>query len=850
MLRLTTVLLGAAGLATARDCVVTDWGYCGPCTKPCGGGVQECARRVTVQPTADGKACPTELFRTQACNADVCEPEDCQLGEWDCSAGACSRTCGSGTHQCVRPVLREAQAGGKACPPEKTRTKSIACNTAPCPIDCVVSTWGAVGACSKTCGGGFVTHKRQVLTAAENGGKPCPALVDTLECNAEPCPADCALSSLDQTTCGTCSKTCGGGIQSCLRTILRQPMAGGAPCKSLTGYQPCNLQKPCVEDCKATDFGPWGACSATCGEGHAFRRRTILQQPSFGGEKCPPMIELKACLVVACPIDCQVSPFGYYGPCDKTCGEGSRTRERTVVLQPLLDGKPCPHLKEHQKCNNGACPLDCIVSEWGKYSLCTHTCGPVGLQARRRTIVRAALDGGAPCPVLAQEAPCNTHIECPVDCTLHQWSVWLPCTKTCGGGISTRMRAVKTAQAGTGKPCDAEHEANQCGTAPCPIDCVVTEFDTCSTCTATCGGGTQFCMRSITTPASFGGTPCPAVSKTRKCNTDPCPVDCVPSGFNDWSACSVTCGTGQKVRARTAMVEVAHGGVPCPALTETKECTGAMQLHCPVDCALTPWHPWSECTRSCGTGLQTATRDITQQPSNGGEICGDVYQFRKCHTTPCPVDCKMSPFGEWSTCSATCAGGKTVRKRTALVNTQFFGRSCPHTTEERDCNVHSCELPQCHDKHVTCHMVGIGRHAQVVVNHQMKFMNIEGDFTCARTNSDGQLPRMFEACKCKCTKHPGCCAKKNYVLKNDVLVGSIFKGVESKDACCNKCTAHPSCDAWEWSPKQVCVLKKGQPVYEAQEAFDTWAGPRAGDTCEGAGVVEMTAPFQFPQTSV
>lgn len=312
----------------------------------------------------------------------------------------------------------------------------------------------------------------------------------------------------------------------------------------------------------------------------------------------------------------------------------------------------------------------------------------------------------------------------------------------------------------------------------------------------------------------------------------------------------MTCGSGQKVRARTAMVEAAHGGKPCPALTESQQCTGAVQLKCPVDCKLSPWHPWSRCTRTCGTGLQTATRDITQQPANGGAICGDVYKFRRCHTTPCPVDCQMSPYGEWSTCSASCAGGKTVRKRTALVSAQYSGKACPHAEEERDCNTHACALPQCHDKHVSCHMVGYGKHAQVVVDHHFKWMKLEGDFTCGRTNHNGQLPRMFETCKCRCTKHPGCCAKKNFVLSNDVLVGSVFKGVASKEECCNKCTSHPSCDAWEWSPKKVCVLKKGTPSYEAQDAFETWAGPRAGEECDGSGVEEMTAPFHFQQTSV
>merc|ERR1719163_942551 len=131
-------------------------------------------------------------------------------------------------------------------------------------------------------------------------------------------------------------------------------------------------------------------------------------------------------------------------------------------------------------------------------------------------------------------------------------------------------------------------------------------------------------------------------------------------------------------------------------------------------------------------------------------------------------------------------------------------------------------------------MEGVGSHAKVVINHHFKFQHVEGKFTCARDNAGAALPRLFEDCKCRCTKHPGCCAKKHYVLQNDLLVGNLFKGVPTKEACCNKCTSHPHCDAWEWSDKHVCVLKKGTPKFSYQTEFETWAGPRAGEHCDGA----------------
>ena len=33
-------------------------------------------------------------------------------------------------------------------------------------------------------------------------------------------------------------------------------------------------------------------------------------------------------------------------------------------------------------------------------------------------------------------------------------------------------------------------------------------------------------------------------------------------------------------------------------------------------------------------------------------------------------------------------------------------------------------------------------------------------------------------CQCRCTHHPGCCAHKNFVLKNAMIFANMFKGVK------------------------------------------------------------------------
>jgi hypothetical protein len=114
-------------------------------------------------------------------------------------------------------MLLQAAHGGATCP--TSLEQSQACNTQPCPVNCVVSDWSAFSACSTTCGGGVQTQTRTVVTAASNGGTACPALVNQQSCNNQGCPADCQVS--DWSAWSVCSVPCGGGSQTQTRTVTQ-----------------------------------------------------------------------------------------------------------------------------------------------------------------------------------------------------------------------------------------------------------------------------------------------------------------------------------------------------------------------------------------------------------------------------------------------------------------------------------------------------------------------------------------------------------------------------------------------------------------------------------------------------
>ena len=56
-----------------------------------------------------------------------------------------------------------------------------------------------------------------------------------------------------------------------------------------------------------------------------------------------------------------------------------------------------------------------------------------------------------------------------------------------------------------------------------------------------------------------------------------------------------------------------------------------------VDCKWGPYGEWSACTKSCAGGFQTRLRDIEQQAFNGGANCeGESTGLRVCNEHACP----------------------------------------------------------------------------------------------------------------------------------------------------------------------------------------------------------------------
>jgi Spondin-like TSP1 domain len=614
---------------------------------------------------------------------------DCQVGDWG-AWSQCSAKCGTGTRTRTRKVVLPQENEGDTCPP---LTETETCKDKECEIDCELTDWSDWSACSAKCGPGKKTRTRSIKTKAAHGGQECPSekadeegiFKETMSCQERPCPVDCKLTEWYEWS--PCSAECGPGVQTRARSVSTPALNEGKECETpLAEVRECQ-KKPCPVHCEMSGWSDWSKCSKDCGPGTQVRTRRVLTQAAHGGDACPSELEeTRDCEVKPCPVNCKVSEWTNWSACSQACGPGIQTRSRSIEIDALHGGTPCPSpMAESRPCNERPCPIDCKVSGWSAWSDCSKACGG-GTQSRSRTVEVSTEHGGADCPELTESRACNTS-PCAVDCKVGDWSEWSACSTTCGPGEQTRERSVETAAAHGGKACPVLSERRECQEKPCPVDCKVSNWTDWSACSAQCGPGTQTRTRTVVTPPAHGGTACPALADTQPCNVKPCPVDCKVSGWSDWSACSKSCGGGELTRTRTVITPAAHGGVACPALNETQSCN---LQSCNVDCKVSGWSGWSSCTKSCEGGQQTRTRSIITAQAGRGAPCPPLSEPQSCNTHACPVDCKVSDWSAWSGCSRSCGGGQQTRSRYVTRYPSNNGAACPNLSETQDCNTQGC----------------------------------------------------------------------------------------------------------------------------------------------------------------
>ncbi|XP_019133365.2 papilin [Larimichthys crocea] len=233
-------------------------------------------------------------------------------------------------------------------------------------------------------------------------------------------------------------------------------------------------------------------------------------------------------------------------------------------------------------------------------------------------------------------------------------------------------------------------------------------FGSWSACSRECGSGYQsrlvFCTIDNEAYPDYLCASLPRPQTNRTCNPHACPqIRSWRTG--EWNACSVTCGGGSQVRSVECVSHDASGprvveDAVCAAYAEAPPALQTCNMH---QCAEYRTTRWSACSVTCGSGEQT--REVTCVGSGGMRLeetsCSAL--LRPAAVQPCEMPTCLRQIswhvGEWGLCSRRCGSGSRDRQvicsdqeRNLYPVDQCNAHPKPTTVER--CNTQPCYRPQ------------------------------------------------------------------------------------------------------------------------------------------------------------
>uniref|UniRef100_A0A671R8R0 Thrombospondin type-1 domain-containing protein 7A n=1 Tax=Sinocyclocheilus anshuiensis TaxID=1608454 RepID=A0A671R8R0_9TELE len=730
-----------------KDCVVSEWSVWGSCSKTCSDpsvpqGTHSRSRQLIRLPTGGGSECP-QLEESQACEPEgdevpyawrTTEWSECRvdalLSQQDRRRGNQTGLCGGGVQsrevycfQANAELLTLKPVDVLLCKGTTLSTTQL-CQI-PCPVECEVSPWGAWGPCTcencdeRVVKKGFKFRRRTITNYPTGGEGNCPHLVEAIPCDDPSC-FSWQLVKLEECIPEE-DMDCGEGTQTPqVRCINSEGIkyCSGQMCvdEVYPSSVPCVV--PCPKDCALSLWTEWSTCSQTCSsktaEGKQMRTRAILAyNAGEGGSSCPntsTLQEVRNCNEHPCIV--YHWQTGQWGQCvedtttsinssssaeKSTCTVGVQTRKVICVKVNVgqVPPKKCPEAPRPESVRPCLlpCKRDCIATPFSEWTECPTSCetgtnAQKNKQFRYRMIIQMSANGGQECPdVLYEEKDCPTPSVCPVyrwkthkwrKCQLVPWSIRRDskgAQENCGAGVQTRAISCRQLDGTVADVVQCLKFASSMPvmSQPCQLlcrdDCQLSNWSKFSPCTSDCVGVRT--RRRALVGKSKKKDKCKNGQMYPLSETQYCPCDkynAQPVG--NWSDCILPEGRVESAVGMKVQGDVKECGqgyryqaMVCydqdNKLVETSRCNShgyieeACIVPCPSDCKLSEWSNWSRCSKSCGSGVKVRSKWLREKPYNGGRPCPKLDHLNQVYeVVPCVSDCSQyiwvaEPWSVW-----------------------------------------------------------------------------------------------------------------------------------------------------------------------------------------------------------
>ncbi|CAB4055396.1 Hemicentin-1,Thrombospondin-1,Adhesion G protein-coupled receptor B3,Thrombospondin-2,Adhesion G protein-coupled receptor B1,Mucin-like protein [Lepeophtheirus salmonis] len=448
-----------------------------------------------------------------------------------------------------------------------------------------------------------------------------------------------------------------------------------------------------------------------CVNGKCIHPNVCACEVGWDGPNCDECIPLGGCKHGSCnkPMECNCRPGWTGGQCNKPkcdgCVNGCCHEPYKCICDFGWKGPNCTECTTLSNCKNGHCithPFQCeCIDGWTGLDcskpICRDSCHPVNgyCHSPGECICRNGWTGrdcNECVPYPGCKGTCVNNV--PWTCTdidtippgnTDEWSAWgrwSTCSRTCGDGTQIRARTCADHNGVSGNCRGSSTESRRCSISNCKIDGHWAEWTRWAPCSASCGTGSKTRFRSCSNPIPrYGGKPCAGLDRENlKCFTKHCAIDGKWSSWQSWGQCSASCGNGHRHRARECnSPSPAHGGLSCFGNSVDNQVCNVRE--CPIDASWSLWTQWTSCTKTCGEGRRERQRNCDGALFGGRPCTGNSTVERDvipCWIqVVCSLDGHWSSWAQWSTCSTTCGAGNRQRRRDCNNPApKFGGRRC------------------------------------------------------------------------------------------------------------------------------------------------------------------------------